>query len=167
MAKKSNNKFLNNNENLPVNYSADWTPEMLDEFHKCANDINYFAENYFFIVNLDEGIQKIKLHDVQKEAIKTIIDNRFTAICASRQVGKRLALDTPVPSPSGWTTMGDLKAGDVIFDWYGNPTTVTHAHEIRDDRNCYKVVFSNGESIVADEEHEWFTQYRSERKKKS
>jgi hypothetical protein len=167
MAKKSNNKFLNNNENLPVNYSADWTPEMLDEFHKCANDINYFAENYFFIVNLDEGIQKIKLHDVQKEAIKTIIDNRFTAICASRQVGKRLALDTPVPSPSGWTTMGDLKAGDVIFDWYGNPTTVTHAHEIRDDRNCYKVVFSNGESIVADEEHEWFTQSRSERKKKS
>jgi hypothetical protein len=29
---------------------------------------------------------------------------------------KALALDTPIPTPSGWSTMGALEVGDCVFD---------------------------------------------------
>ncbi len=33
-------------------------------------------------------------------------------VVAGEGAGKALALDTPVPTPSGWSTMGDLRSGD-------------------------------------------------------
>ena len=33
-----------------------WTPEMLQEFLKCAEDPIYFAEKYIQIVNVDRGL---------------------------------------------------------------------------------------------------------------
>ena len=165
MAVKKIDKYLNNNESLPVNITIDYTPEQAIEFKKCAEDIIYFAENYFHIVNLDAGRQTIKLFDAQKDAILDILENKRTIICASRQIGKRLHVDTPVPSPNGWTTMGELKDGDIIFDWNGKPTKIIKAHDILDNRECFKITFSNGEEIIADTEHEWFTQSRIERRK--
>lgn len=167
MAVKNKGKFLNNNENLPVDAEIEYTLEYIEELRRCKEDIFYFAENYFYIINLDEGRQKIKLHDAQKRAIRKIVDNRFTVICASRQIGKLLALDTPVPTPNGWTTIGELKDGDVIFDWYGNPTKVIKAHDIQYSKQAYEIEFSNGEKIIAGEEHEWFTQTHQERRNNS
>src|ERR1035437_8049238 len=40
--------------------------------------------------------------------------------------GKALALDTPIPTPTGWTTMGELQVGDEVFDNHGAPTKVTY-----------------------------------------
>lgn len=77
--------------------------------------------------------------------------------------GKALALDTPIPTPSGWTTMGKLRAGDLVFDESGRPCTVTAAHPIRHGRPCYEVEFNDGSVIVADAEHLWFTSTRAER----
>lgn len=37
-------------------------------------------------------------------------------ILATKGAGKALALDTPLPTPTGWTTMGDVQVGDVLFD---------------------------------------------------
>ncbi|HEU5420381.1 MAG TPA: hypothetical protein VFV41_22025, partial [Streptosporangiaceae bacterium] len=37
-----------------------------------------------------------------------------TLIVGLRGSGKALALDTPVPTPDGWITMGDIQAGDVV-----------------------------------------------------
>jgi hypothetical protein len=71
--------------------------------------------------------------------------------------GKALALDTPIPTPAGWTTMGDIQVGDVIFDENGKPCTVTFATPVQLDRKCFEVEFSDGEKIVADAEHLWFT----------
>lgn len=88
MAKKKSDKFLNNNENLPITVEIEYTPEQIEEVRKCKEDVIYFAENFFYIVNLDEGRQKIKLYQPQKEAIMKIVQNRRTVICASRQVGK-------------------------------------------------------------------------------
>lgn len=88
MAIKKADKYLNGNENLPINVTIDYTVEQGIEFMKCRNDIIYFAENYFFIVNLDVGRQKIKLYEAQREAILSILENKRTIVCASRQVGK-------------------------------------------------------------------------------
>jgi len=86
MAKKTH--YLNN-PNLPaVGSMFEYTPEMVKEMQKCANDVLYFAENYFYIINLDEGKQKIKLHKYQKKAIKLMKENRFSILLFARQSGK-------------------------------------------------------------------------------
>jgi deoxycytidine triphosphate deaminase len=73
----------------------------------------------------------------------------------ARIEGKALALATPVPTPAGWTTMGELEVGDEVFDAWGVPTTVVAATEVMHDRECREVVFSDGTTIVADLDHLW------------
>lgn len=82
------------------------------------------------------------------------------AFIAPRGLGKALALDTPIPTPCGWTTMGSLEVGDQVFDKDGNPTTVVNATEIMYDHRCFKVVFSDGSEVVADEDHNWWVKDR-------
>ena len=88
MGRKKNDQYLNNNENLPIKVEIEYTPEQIDEMRKCREDIIYFAENFFFIKVLGKGRQKIKLHDIQRKLITTIVNNQNTIICASRQTGK-------------------------------------------------------------------------------
>jgi len=71
--------------------------------------------------------------------------------------GKALTLDTPIPTPDGWRTMGDLRAGDSVFDEHGQRCRVTQATAVMRDHDCYEVVFSDGSTIVADAEHRWLT----------
>ncbi len=159
--------YLSNNTRLPTNnWSCEWTPEMVEEMKKCKDDIIHFAENYFYIVSVDEGKQKIELYDCQRKVLKSFVENRFNAVVASRQVGKALDVDTPIPTPTGFKLMGELKDGDIIFDNNGKSCNVLKAHPIQNNRTCYEVVFDNGESIISDEDHNWFTQHRTERKRK-
>src|SRR6478609_7278675 len=64
--------------------------------------------------------------------------------------GKALALDTPLATPTGWTTMGEVAVGDQLIDAHGKPTTVVAATEVMTDRPCYDVEFSDGTVITAD-----------------
>ena len=75
-----------------------------------------------------------------------------------------LALDTPVPTPSGWTTMGAVKAGDLLFDEKGEVCTVLGMSPIHDDHRCFQVSFDDGSEIVADEKHLWTVEERGTRK---
>lgn len=68
-----------------------------------------------------------------------------------------LALDTPVATPVGWTTMGEIQPGDFVFDDQGRPTKVMEVSPVFHDRDCYKLTFSDGVEIVADAEHRWNT----------
>lgn len=68
--------------------------------------------------------------------------------------GKGLPLDTPLPTPTGWTTMGDVQPGDYLLDQDGRPTRViwkSPEHNI----DCYRITFDNGETQVADGSHKW------------
>ncbi|TCB92019.1 replicative DNA helicase [Micromonospora zingiberis] len=82
-------------------------------------------------------------------------------------LGKALALDTPLPTPNGWTSMGEVKVGDQLIGADGKPTTVTYAFEVRVDRPCYEVEFSDGSVIVADADHLWATTTRAARRQRS
>jgi deoxycytidine triphosphate deaminase len=83
---------------------------------------------------------------------------------AGRLEGKALAIDTPIPTPRGWRPMGDLRIGEEVFDEIGRPTPVVAATGIMVNRACAEVVFSDGQSIVADLAHRWLTRSKSERK---
>jgi len=76
-------------------------------------------------------------------------------IMSSAQVGKALALDTPLATPTGWTTIGDVQVGDTLFNETGMPCRVTAATDVMLNRRCYRVRFSDGSSIIADADHLW------------
>lgn len=65
-----------------------------------------------------------------------------------------LALDTPIPTPNGWTTMGELKAGQKIYGSDGI-VTVVEAKPVSTEHDCYRVTFRDGTSVVASAGHLW------------
>ena len=82
---------------------------------------------------------------------------QMIVIAARPAVGKALALDTPLPTPAGWTTMGDVRVGDHLIGADGRPTQVVAATEVMHGRPCYAVEFDDGDVIIADENHQWLT----------
>lgn len=89
---------------------------------------------------------------------------QMIVIAARPAVGKALALDTLIPTPVGWTTMGQIQTGDEVLAADGTPTQVTAATEVMLDRPCYEVTFDDGTTLIADEEHQWLTDTRASRK---
>jgi replicative DNA helicase len=85
---------------------------------------------------------------------------QMVVVAARPAVGKALALDTPLPTPDGWTTMGDVRVGDYLIDANGKPTRVVAATGVLHGRPCYEVEFSDGSVIIADENHQWRTWIR-------
>jgi tRNA(Met) C34 N-acetyltransferase TmcA len=82
-------QFYMNNPNLPKRGAKfEYTPEQIADLKKASKDIIYFAENFFYIIAPGEGRNKIKLHKCQKKALKMLEKERFSIICASRQIGK-------------------------------------------------------------------------------
>jgi hypothetical protein len=73
---------------------------------------------------------------------------------------KPLDLDTPLPTPDGWTTMGQVEIGDWLLDENGNPVEVIGMSAVHQNRKCYRVEFDDGSFIVADETHEWTIERR-------
>jgi hypothetical protein len=77
-------------------------------------------------------------------------------VAAERGVGKALALDTQIPTPTGWTTMGALRVGDQVFDDDGKPCAVIAKSEVFKNRPVYAVEINHEkDTIIADAEHVW------------
>ncbi|WP_432705959.1 replicative DNA helicase [Actinoallomurus iriomotensis] len=85
-------------------------------------------------------------------------------VAARPAIGKALALDTPLATPAGWTTMGDVAVGDFLLGADGIPTRVVATTEVMHGRPCYEVEFSDGEIITADADHQWLTWTRAARR---
>jgi hypothetical protein len=85
-----NNKDLYlGNTSLPTeNAEFEWTPKMVNDLKKSRRNILHFAENFFYIVNLDRGRDKISLYNYQKRILRALRDNRFNIVLSSRQSGK-------------------------------------------------------------------------------
>lgn len=89
--KKEKQQFYLGNESLPTpdamfDYGAN--PEWVKDIEKCKKNILYFAENFFYITNLDQGKIKIQLHLYQKRILRSLRDSRFVCMLSSRQSGK-------------------------------------------------------------------------------
>ena len=62
---------------------------------------------------------------------------------------KAATLDTPIPTPGGWSTFGAIRAGDLVLAEDGRPSRVLGATDVVRHR-CYRLTFSDGSSIVVD-----------------
>ena len=67
---------------------------------------------------------------------------------------KGLPVDTLIPTPKGWTTMGDIQIGDSLFDKDGIPCKVIGKSK-KNIKPCYEIYFDDKTSVVCDNEHLW------------
>jgi len=95
MSEKNSKQFYLGNKNLPTaNAEFDYAsnPKWVADIQKCRKNILYFAENFFYIVNLDRGKEQIDLYNYQKKILRSLRDFRFVVLLASRQIGKSTLL---------------------------------------------------------------------------
>ena len=103
------------------------------------------------------------------DSLSATSDVESVVLMKGAQVGGPLALDTPIATINGWTTMGKIKEGDWVFDEAGQQCQVISTSPIFYQRPCYRVYFSDHQSIVTDESHRWWIwdeknyRYRKER----
>lgn len=130
-------------------------PEVSDPERResCRMDFRLFCETYF------HDSFSLKWSDDHLKCISKIeqcvLVGGLFALAMPRGSGKALALDTPLPTPSGWTTMGDVRIGDMLFDDCGHQCRVVMKSEVFVGHDCYRVTFGDGESIVCDAGHLW------------
>jgi replicative DNA helicase len=123
------------------------TLEAIERLHEDHREITGVPTGFADLDRLTSGLQPANL----------------VIVAARPAVGKALAVDTPLPTPTGWTTMGDVAVGDQLIGADGRPTTVVAATEVLHGRPCYEVEFSDGTVIVADAQHQWLTETRASR----
>jgi phage terminase large subunit-like protein len=98
----------------------------------------------------------------QKDILKS--EARIILFAGGRGTGKLLALSTLVPTPTGWTKMGELEVGDVVFDEQGRTTKVLATYDAI-PTDPVRLTFSDGATIDAGGEHQWVTLTAMERKR--
>lgn len=102
----------------------------------------------------------MNLYPKQKQALRALAQPGAKVSFAScNEGGKALSIDTPIPTPDGWKTMGELQVGDSIFGSDGKPYQVTFVTEVMYGNPCNRVVFNDGSEIIADDDHQWLTEY--------
>ncbi|MEV0659934.1 replicative DNA helicase [Actinomadura luteofluorescens] len=82
---------------------------------------------------------------------------QMIVVAARPAMGKATSLDTSLPTPFGWTTMGEVSVGDYLIGADGKPTRVVAATDVMHGRPCYEIEFSDGEVITVDAQHQWRT----------
>lgn len=79
---------------------------------------------------------------------------------------KAQPLNAQVLTPAGFRFMGDLSVGDFVIGSDGRPTKVVGVYP-QGQKEVYRVTMSDGTSTRCCDEHLWFTQTRSERRRGS
>ena len=132
-----------------------YTDVKIAELMMCLDDPLYFMRTFMKVQHPIRGALPFHPYPFQERMIKAFHENRFAVALTARQMGKSLDLTIPILTPTGFTTVGELKVGDIIYGADGKPTKVTYITEVMHNRPCYEIEFIHGEKIVADAEHLW------------
>lgn len=159
MAYKSNASLVyKGNAYLPkAGNKQSFTAFEEQEIAKCMVDPIYFAEQYFKVVHQDaeDGVIPLKLYGYQKDAIEKFVETNRLLMATARQVGKVEPMDNLIPLFSGgFTTMREIKVGDLVIGSNGKPTTVTYKTPVL-SFDSYRVTFDDRTSIEVGSDHLW------------
>lgn len=99
-------------------------------------------------------------------------DAYILLVLSGRGSGKAVSYATPMPTPltqsvagaSGWTTMGEVKVGDLLLDESGAPTRVLAVFDVMPEQ-AYRLHFSDGTYVDACADHLWVTYDHLDRKR--
>ena len=80
--------------------------EEQQEYIRCALDIHHFTEKFCKTKREDGSVGPITLRDYQEEMLDSFVNNRFSILMASRQVGKCFTFNT----------LCSFESDDIIYD---------------------------------------------------
>jgi len=90
-------EYYKNNTNLPVQKSSiQFSQKELEELEKCMDDPIYFADNYFKVIHIDNGLIPMKLYTYQRDGIKILNDKNKLVMASARQIGKTAMLSVMI-----------------------------------------------------------------------
>ena len=119
-------------------------------------------ESYPLLASLSEPVRPAERQIVGRdhEMVQLLASMSRPELCnalllAPPGSGKLLPLDTPIPTPSGWTTMGDLQPGDEVLGRDGRPTKVSYVSDVDESPVLYDITLSDGQVITACADHQW------------
>ena len=134
------------------------------KYDKAAAD---YAVNFIECLCHTKGTwagKKFELIDWQEQIIRdlfgTLKPNGYRQFNTAyveipKKMGKQLALDTPIPTPNGFTTMGEIKIGDEVFDEKCQICHVVAKSSVDYEEQGYRITFRGGETIIAGARHQW------------
>jgi len=137
---------------VPASVVEASTVAMKQQLQLARQSANVFVE--FVMRDEHLGVPLVQ-SAVQKEWHRLAGIHDRLVIWSSVESGKALPLDTPIPTPAGWRTMGELRVGDEVFDSAGASCRVTYVTPTQVDRKLFRVVFDDGAEQLADEDHQW------------
>lgn len=105
--------------------------------------------------SIDPSVKQTPALEVIDEAFEWALNTRDARllITCPPQEGKLVAHDTPVPTPTGWTTHGELRPGDKVVHPSGRPVTVLETHP--EAMATLRVHIDGLDHIDVHPRHEW------------
>ena len=90
----------------------------------------------------------------QKEAVKTLCENKKYILADDLGLGKAMINNTLIYTPTGTKKMGEIVIGDKVIGSDGKPYNVIGVFP-QGKKETYKITFNDGYSIFTDDEHLW------------
>jgi hypothetical protein len=132
--------------------SVEITKEFVDAYNKNFNCSNIQLKKMF------------PLTDTQTQFYYQSQYNNTNMMFVDGPAGSAKAqpLSEPIPTPTGWKTMGDIKIGDEVFSADGTPTKVLGVFP-QGKKTIFKIEFSDGTSTRCCGDHLWNTSSYNDR----
>lgn len=126
-------------------------------FESLRHTKGQFSGKPFTLLPWQKQIVRDVYGNVNEQGLRQV---RYVYLEVPKKNGKALAIDTTIPTPTGWRKMKDLAAGDKVFDENGKQCNVVSATDVMYDQPCYLIRFTNGQEFIADANHQWLTSTR-------
>jgi len=104
----------------------------------------------------------VRLSDKQTDLYKGIRNNTLTVVHGPAGTSKAQPLDSPVLTPTGWTTMGQLEIGDKVVSIDGKETNIVGVFP-QGKKDIWELKFSDNTTVECCLDHLWVTQSENDR----
>lgn len=104
----------------------------------------------------------VELTQKQHQLYKGIRSNILSVTHGPAGTSKAQPLNTPILTPEGWNTMGNIKVDDYVITDSGNPTKVIGVYP-QGHVDIWELTFSDGTKTECCSDHLWLTQTDKER----
>jgi phosphate starvation-inducible protein PhoH len=104
----------------------------------------------------------VRLTDKQNDLFKGIRNNTLTVVHGPAGTSKAQPLDSPILTPQGWTTMGEIEIGDKVISIDGKESIVIGTYP-QGEKEIWEITFSDGSKVECCSDHLWFTQTEADR----
>lgn len=106
-----------------------------------------------------------KHHEIMADAFNRVMRGELKRLIINMPPRHCLALDTPIPTTRGWSTMADLQIGDRVMRADGTTTRVIGKSKVHKQQEVWRTVINDSaEPIVCDAGHIWYVMKHGHRK---